>query len=350
MKIRNKFSTQRGIGLIELMVSITIGLFVMAGVLQLYLTSTQNVSTFEGSSRIQENARYAFALFAKDIGQAGNMGCFSAAFVTEPHLRILNVLGENSGAGERYDFASFISGEDDAGPGSSGGTSTDKLIVRYADATSRFPVLGVSETSAQLVLSTAAAQTISVGQVLAVGDCSTLTFFSASSVNTSTGVVEHAAGTATESGAQYNTTASLGPKYVSANPNTTQEGMSFAQVYAGETGAVVYEIGDSAAGSCGSSTPQYCALRRNGVEIVEGVEDLQVDYGWIDNNGILKFVAADVIEAAGNSEEIWRLIDRVRITATFNSINTATTNEGLGLLSRTYSQVFVVQNQLPASI
>ncbi len=70
---------QQGFSLIELMISITIGLILMTGVVQMFLSSKQVFSTQQGISRIQETGRLAIDFLANDIRQAGYMGCISRA-------------------------------------------------------------------------------------------------------------------------------------------------------------------------------------------------------------------------------------------------------------------------------
>ena len=325
------FARQKGIGLIELMVSITIGLFVLAGVLQLYATSTQNVSTFEGSSRIQENARYAFNKFEKDIGQAGNMGCFSFTTVNN---RIDNVLTDPdlTAPGKLYDFTRFIDGESATGPGS---TASDKLIVRFASTEDRYPIVEISSDT--ITLPDGEGSNFEAGDIAIVGDCSTATIFSVS--DKSANSIEYSENL-------------IGNFVSSANADEMLEGTSMSYVYGGESGALTYNIGLSAAGgvvsgACNATTPEYCALFRGDIEIVEGVEDLQFEYGWQNAAGNLFFKDSAAIDSGASANEDWANVDRVRVTATFNSINTANTNEGIDLLRRTYSRVFVIHNQLP---
>lgn len=347
MMLMKEVKKQAGVGIIELMVSIAIGLFILAGVLQLYLTSTQNVSSFEGSSRIQENARYAFARFEKDIGQAGNMGCFSSTFMgLEFDNRFKNNVGGGAGV---YAFNKFVGGANNVGPGINGASSTDQLIVRFASTGRRYPVL--EHTSPNITLPAGVVDSIDVGQTLVISDCSMTTVFVASDVDTGNNTVEHAQGSANPNGDPYNIDGELiKPEYLGANSSDDIiEGVTPAYVYiseSGGTGVAAYEIGNSAAGTCDANNPQFCALKRNGLEIVEGVEDLQIEYGWMNGNNLV-FQSANLLTA---NPDNWQLVDRVRVEMTFNSINTATTNEGVGLLSRTYSQVFVIRNQLPASI
>lgn len=70
-------SNQRGFSLVELMVAITVGLILMTGVVQMFLSSKTVFSTQQGISRIQETGRLAMEFLSKDIREAGYMGCLS---------------------------------------------------------------------------------------------------------------------------------------------------------------------------------------------------------------------------------------------------------------------------------
>lgn len=69
------FSSARGFSLVELMVAILIGLIILAGVVQVVLTSRTTFFAQEEMSYIQENARYALDVIGKDIQGAGYWGC-----------------------------------------------------------------------------------------------------------------------------------------------------------------------------------------------------------------------------------------------------------------------------------
>lgn len=73
-----KFSKQRGVSLIELMVSITIGLILIAGVLSIFMSSKVTYFTNEKTARLQENGRVALDLVTHDVRAAGFMGCARA--------------------------------------------------------------------------------------------------------------------------------------------------------------------------------------------------------------------------------------------------------------------------------
>ncbi len=68
---------QKGLSLIELMISITLGLILMTGVVQMFLSSKATFSTQQGISRVQETGRLAIDFIAKDIRMAGYSGLSS---------------------------------------------------------------------------------------------------------------------------------------------------------------------------------------------------------------------------------------------------------------------------------
>jgi type IV pilus assembly protein PilW len=68
---------QQGLSLVELMIAMTLGLFLIWGVLQSFLTSRQVYDMQQALSRIQENTRMAQEFIAFDIRSAGDYGCAS---------------------------------------------------------------------------------------------------------------------------------------------------------------------------------------------------------------------------------------------------------------------------------
>lgn len=78
-------SAQRGITLVEWMVSITIGLVLVTGLLMLFAQQSQTQNELQKSSRQIENGRYAMQLLREDIQLAGYWGEFSnTASLTVP--------------------------------------------------------------------------------------------------------------------------------------------------------------------------------------------------------------------------------------------------------------------------
>ena len=73
---------QQGMTLIELMIALAIGAFLLAGVMQIYLGSRQSYRMLDSLSRMQENGRFAMEFISRDIRLAGFRECWSGSIPT----------------------------------------------------------------------------------------------------------------------------------------------------------------------------------------------------------------------------------------------------------------------------
>lgn len=76
---RGRYSRQAGLTLIELMVSIAIGLFLVAGLATLIASQSSTRAEIDKSGRMIENGRYALQAIAADVQMAGYWGELSKA-------------------------------------------------------------------------------------------------------------------------------------------------------------------------------------------------------------------------------------------------------------------------------
>jgi Tfp pilus assembly protein PilW len=76
-RIRN--SHQSGLSLIELMVSILLGVILSSGIIAVYLESKRNYAAEEELARIQENGRFALDLLKRELSMAGFYGGYFLA-------------------------------------------------------------------------------------------------------------------------------------------------------------------------------------------------------------------------------------------------------------------------------
>lgn len=82
-QMKTGMASQRGLSLVELMIAIALGLFLIWGVTQSFLTSRQSYRLQQGVGRIQENGRLAQEFLGFEIRNAGDYGCASGDdFVT----------------------------------------------------------------------------------------------------------------------------------------------------------------------------------------------------------------------------------------------------------------------------
>ena len=69
--------SQRGFTMVELMVALLLGLVLIGGVINVFLTSGQTLRVNQNLSRVHENARFAIEMFSREIRQAGMVPCGS---------------------------------------------------------------------------------------------------------------------------------------------------------------------------------------------------------------------------------------------------------------------------------
>ena len=84
---------QSGFGLIELMISMVLGLLVLGAAIAVFQSNQRTYNANEGLNRIQENSRVAFELMSRDIRAAGGAACSSLA---RPNVEHTNTAQENA--------------------------------------------------------------------------------------------------------------------------------------------------------------------------------------------------------------------------------------------------------------
>lgn len=67
--------SQRGMTLVELMISVVLGLILIAGVLNIFVVNRETFRSNENLARMQENARTAFDFMARDLRESGVSPC-----------------------------------------------------------------------------------------------------------------------------------------------------------------------------------------------------------------------------------------------------------------------------------
>ena len=78
----------RGFGLVELMIAITLGILLSTAVIQVFLATNSSSKIQDSMAVIQENARFAMRLLAQEIRMAGYMGCSSVGAVTLNNIAV----------------------------------------------------------------------------------------------------------------------------------------------------------------------------------------------------------------------------------------------------------------------
>lgn len=109
MNIKTKFA---GFTLVEMMIAMLISLFLLGGVIQIFISSKQSYRTGEDASRLQENGRFAMDIMTRDIRMAGFLPC---------RIQPGKVANSVDSADEIYDFFTAAIDADDYGSSAFGG-------------------------------------------------------------------------------------------------------------------------------------------------------------------------------------------------------------------------------------
>jgi type IV pilus assembly protein PilW len=263
-------SKQRGVSLIELMVAITIGLILMAGVLSIFLSSKVTYMANEKTARLQENGRVALDLIQHDVRSAGFMGCARAV----PFTSTLN-----SATSLLWNYQIPLQGFESSGSGTwspalAAGTlnpapinDSDVLVTRAVqrDGISRRVELDNSSfTGDARVLS---AVDVPVGTIMLITDCQAASVFQVTGYAAGTpATISHGVGGSTPG----NATDDLGWLYLAGSRVTPLETVTY------------YVANDPVTGE--PSLYRQTGATQPADLLIEGVQALQISYAE-DTNG-----------------------------------------------------------------
>ena len=305
---------QRGVGLVELMIGLVLGLFLIGGIIQIYLGSKSSYRVTEGMSRLQENARYAMTVIGRELDAGGHMGCLDTTPPPSPEpAKIVNTLTNKT---TEYDFETQVTGSD--GP--------DTLTIRRAVARGSIPVdEGMADQTSSIKLDSSDPDYVALEQyqVLTLSDCTmAAVFMITNDPSTSGGVIQHQTGV----------TAPVG----GINPGQSNATTDLENIFGADGGSVATVFQTQ------SSTFDISngRLRLNGDELIEGVSDMQVVYGLPAAGGSIKYV-----DAGSVATNDWALVEAVRIRLTFNTVEQVST--GGTVIDKIYETTFRLRNRDP---
>lgn len=175
---------QSGVSLMELMIAITIGFVVVAGVGYVYVSSRQTFRTQNSMSAIQENSRFALDTMSYDIRMAGYMGCGNFSSITITNISSPAFIIPTGG------LQVFPGGTGWTAPTGITRVAGDVLRVALAQAASGVTLTGnMGTTNANIQISGASTSNFQANDVLMVGDCQDADVFKATGVSNSSGTV-----------------------------------------------------------------------------------------------------------------------------------------------------------------
>lgn len=366
-----RIASQRGLTLVELMVSLVLSLVLMLGAMQLFSSSKQTYQLSDSLARVQENGRFALDLIVRDLRLGGYTGC-------KAELDFSNLLTISDPAAPEqwaYDFArpvfAYDGGDTDSpvtfptapSSGSAGaawvlGNANDEVpdsvVSLFVDPALEFIVNQVPADAASAVAVFPTGE-VSRGDYVVITDCDRAALFRVTDLSTDSlrTLIGHS------------TTAADG---VSETPENCSERLhdscgsgvvlDLLKPYGIDVSHVAplrargYYIGDTGRSDvAGNPVPALYVhnLNRSGlesgvndpVEMVEGVVDLQLEYGLsavgADDRSARSYLRADEVSAI-TTDDAWQRVVSVRVLLTVRSVADPA-------VTRDFSAIVAVRNR-----
>lgn len=299
---------QAGLSMVELMVAITLGLILLAGVIQIFASNKQTYRVQEATARVQENGRIAMQLITQDIRMADYWGCAQAVTGVINHLDCVDC---------GYDLMNGgITGTNNDGVN---GSDTLTLQGAYGGG---IPVDSHNVNAASF--KTIVGHGLSTDDIVLASDCIQSHLMQVTNANQSTATVVANTGSGTPG-------------------NATKPGFQFeddAQIY--RLRSLVYSIqNDGTTGEPGLFRSDNGAAAQM---LVEGVEDMQILFGEDTDSDRTanRYVDADSIAD-------WNAVVSVRLNLTARTedvITTKDTAEGDRRLRRNFTNTVTIRNRI----
>ncbi|HKL51917.1 MAG TPA: PilW family protein [Wenzhouxiangellaceae bacterium] len=376
--------TSHGFSLVELMVAITLGLLLTAGMIQLFNSSKVTFRTNDAVARVQENGRFALEILKIQLREAGTLGFCAGQVPIRNHLNTgcaggsddffnpdFAVVGwEYSGTGRGQDFtlptdldpATTSTGDWDSEANSTALPSqlsgrvvpgSDVLVVRRLNVVDGFtaepgpPPNNITSASINITASNG----LPDDSVVLVTDCSTADLFQNRS-NASANALSAGTGSCSNPGPGNDNSVNWSTSYGDAMQTFTVEQVAYyigVNATTGQPGLYRWNM------SRGTNAAQA-------EEIIEGAESMQLLYGFSraapngDGQSINDWLTASNIPPGGWPQVIaLRLALSIRSTETADTDNTDITLDlggsnitapGDGRIRQPFSTTVALRNRL----
>jgi type IV pilus assembly protein PilW len=296
---------QSGLSLVELMVSLVVGLILIYGVSEIYVNSKGTYNVNEEMSRMQESARFSFDLMVPTVRQTGYTGCVSLNSSTPNDIR--------KAPKDDFTTATVITGNEATSStvwspalatGISGNVqgNTDVITVQSNLSCGAQLTGNMGTTNANIQVSPNNTCGFVAGDPILISDCKTSDLFKATNVS------KGASKTTIAHANSQNTTNRLSKLYFEDSELYKPTSTSYF-IRTGASGLPALMSRDNVAGAAA-------------VELVEGVESMQVLYG-VDTDAtadgvVNRYVKANAIPVSGND---WDKVIAVRISLLMRSVD-----------------------------
>jgi len=317
---------RRGFSLIELMVAMTLGLFLLAGLTAIFMNASQSFRAQSALGLMQGNARYAFEIMGVDIRMTGFTGTRTGDTLDD----VVGTLSPTSLSSLKNLGTPLIGYENTNPPnvdvctaGSPAGcylANTDSLTVVRVNTENKYAITGHNTPSSNFTLSSGQSNLPEAGEIFVAADYIHAALFKVQGVS---GDIVSYSGTFVYP--------------FSGNTNT---------LYLYRLSGVSYYIGRNPVGEpalyrdkLGHNSGATASIAE---ELVQGVENMQITYGvdtGTDNN-VDDYRTADLVTD-------WSRVLSVRITLTLVSGQQEMVGTtGDRLLRKSFTNTIAIRNRL----
>jgi len=335
----------RGLALVELMISLVLGLVIIGAVTGVMLSNMQGFRTTRGLSQVQDAARVGFELLARDIRQAGNVPCGN-------DITIVNILNPANDAGTtpwQYDWDNAVKGfdGDTALPDVTNQISgTESLVMLSGQASDTYMEEYSSATnSANFVAASSNpnGHTLKDGDILLVCNEKLGTIFQMTNVGGGSGKIVSNTGNTFQPG---NCSKGFGEFFGACTTNGVRADYAPNTVIA-QLSSTAWYLGDNGRPDEGGRSLYMVRLVNNAgnaglnrIEIASGVTDLSFRYRLVDT---ADFEDSDTITAANR----WADVNAIEVSMSLFSQdqNISTSNADEGRLGRSFTSVVAIRSR-----
>lgn len=316
-----------GFSLVELMVALTIGLIILSAVSMLFVSSKKTYTTQDRLARLQENARFAMQFLVKDLRLTGYYGCINQVDAASINNRLNNSTDFEYNALvplEGVNDVSNSSGTSASGTWKPSGSTTmpdanipdgtDVVTIRMADAnSSSYLNQEMPNTSAVLKLNSyvdpaTGSAYFSAGDIIMVSDCASADIVQVTQVNTTDPHLVHNSGSGTPGNATQELSKAYSPSTGSSTTGTRVMKFTTRQYFISQ-------------GASGNPALFRKDLTGNPVELVDGIESLQVLYGKDTDSDKIPNVYLKAGDTGLQTTADWAAVVSIRVGILARTVN-----------------------------
>jgi type IV pilus assembly protein PilW len=344
-KINYCKSKQKGMTLIELMISMAMGLLIIGAVVSVAVASMKTHKSIQVISKIQENSRFAYEFMARNIREAGGVPCKSAGGMTIANV-LKNSPDNTESSVSNDDWASFVPlygyQEGQVFAGTSFGTDKGDRVagtdaIRISGIGDKhYQITDHNPPSAQFKISPEN-EDMQPGDILIACDFENnhQAIFQMTGPNAFNDVVVHNTGGSETPG---NCSKGLGYPTECTTLGTQFE---FTEGFIGKYITRYWFVGCNGREDCAKAAGRslYFTSIKDGdsrnIEVVDSVNDLQVQYAVKGNDHYED--ATDIAD--------WSSVDSIEVKITFADEIGALSSENSNNIQRTFIYVIALRNR-----